>query len=185
MTEMWLPVSGYEGLYEVSDLGRVRSVMHVVVRRNGSPYTVRTRILKPYTNESGHQLVNLHTDGKPSVQLAHRLMLKSFIGPCPPGMVACHGNDIPSDNRLLNLRWDTPTANALDHVRSGNHNQANKTHCIRNHPFDKSNTLVYSNRRECRTCRREKRQRSRARKKLAKQTGVIDCTTKINTQKRK
>jgi NUMOD4 motif len=46
--EAWLPVVGYEGLYEVSDRHRVRSLRRVVARSNGSPYRVEPRVLRPY-----------------------------------------------------------------------------------------------------------------------------------------
>ena len=49
----------------------------------------------------------------------HRLILMTFVGPCPPGMVCCHNNGIGTDNRLCNLRWDTPAANMADRDRHG------------------------------------------------------------------
>ena len=49
----------------------------------------------------------------------HRLVLLTFVGPCPDGMMCCHENGIGTDNRLANLRWDTPKANAADRDRHG------------------------------------------------------------------
>lgn len=48
-----------------------------------------------------------------------RLVLEAFVGPCPAGLQCCHANDDPWDNRLENLRWDTPKANAKDRARNG------------------------------------------------------------------
>lgn len=70
----------------------------------------------------GHLYVNLvtkeHKRGWP--HLIHRLVLEAFVGPCPPGMQACHDPDRnPSNNRLENLRWDTSRANSADSIRHG------------------------------------------------------------------
>lgn len=99
----WLPVVGFDGAYEVSDLGQVRSV------KTG-------RLLKPARiNSLGHLQVKLYRDGKQHGRLVHRLVLEAFKGPCPPGMEARHvqTNDT-SDNRLGNLAWGTYTENELD-----------------------------------------------------------------------
>jgi type II secretory pathway pseudopilin PulG len=135
--ERWLPVVGYEGAYEVSDKGRVRSVDRMVLK--GRP------------DRNGYPRVNLR--GK--TKTVHRLVLESFIGPCPDGQVACHANDIKTDNRLENLRWDTPDANARDMVINGKHHNARKTHCKRGNEFTPHS--VYSRtaqngRRQCVIC---------------------------------
>ena len=77
-----------------------------------------------YTQEG--QLVPASSDGKylriyhhGQKYRVHRLILETFVGPCPPGMEACHGNGIRTDNRLENLRWDTRKANCADAVRHG------------------------------------------------------------------
>lgn len=49
----------------------------------------------------------------------HRLVLETFVGPCPPGMEACHNNGKEPDNRIVNLRWDTRSNNLRDRVRHG------------------------------------------------------------------
>lgn len=59
------------------------------------------------------------TDKKRSTRMVHRLILEAFVGPCPPGMEACHWNGNPTDNRLENLRWDTPQENTNDKYRHG------------------------------------------------------------------
>lgn len=53
------------------------------------------------------------------VRFVHRLVLEAFRGPCPAGMMACHGNGVPHDNRLENLRWGTPKENDDDKLRHG------------------------------------------------------------------
>lgn len=106
--ERWLPVVGYEGFYEVSDLGRIRSK-----RRRGAP----GGILKPPSDTNGYRQIALSSNGVTRLKRVHVLVLQAFVGPRPPGCVACHGPGGRQDNRLLNLRWDTYKANEADKIR--------------------------------------------------------------------
>jgi hypothetical protein len=109
--EQWLPVIGSEGLYEVSDLGRVRST--------GAALT-RGVVLQQFTDKDGYLRVGLSS---PRKQVAvHRLVLEAFRGPCPEGHQGCHNNGVKSDCRLGNLRWDTLTANIADRFEHGTAN---------------------------------------------------------------
>lgn len=93
-----------------------------------------------------------------SIQL-HRVVLDAFIGPRPKGMEACHANGDPTDNRLVNLRWDTRSANAADSVRHGTHVNTRKTHCPMGHGYTPENTYIKpTGNRCCRECRRAARQ---------------------------
>lgn len=77
--------------------------------------------LKPGGQKSGHRHVCLRKDGVTHVRLVHRLVLEAFVGPCPPGLEACHGPDRrPSNNNLVNLRWDTRSNNHRDRESHGN-----------------------------------------------------------------
>jgi len=96
--ERWLPIAGYEGLYEVSDLGRVYSVP-----RHG----VAGGILKPVLM-SKYLCVNL--PGARPVGV-HILVARAFIGPRPNGMLVCHGPAGRFDNSLANLSYGTPAKN--------------------------------------------------------------------------
>jgi hypothetical protein len=169
--EEWLPIAIFEGAYEVSDHGRVRSLERTVTAMyHGRPAqrSLRGRILKPSTNRDGYQRVTLCSNGVSQTWLVHQLVLKAFVGPRAEGMVACHANDIPADNRASNLRWDTPAANVRDQVRNGNHHSARKTHCEHGHEFTPENTHVAPDaRRVCRECKRESMRALRERKRLA------------------
>ena len=166
-----MPVMGYEGLYEVSDLGRVRSVERVVVRSNGVTQKVAASIRATAPKQSGHLCLTLYRDGHGRRFQVHCLMLESFVGPRPPGLQGLHWDDDPTNNDLANLRWGTPGDNRRDEVRNGNHFWANKTHCPRGHPYDDVNTVHSKSGRECRICtarsRREWRQRNPKRRATA------------------
>ena len=103
--------------YRVGDDGSIWS------RRGSRWKTPRKnwRQLKPKADGRGRVRIQLYLDGraKPVTQFLSRLVLSAFVGPCPEGMVACHANDNPGDNRLANLRWDTLKANSADALRNG------------------------------------------------------------------
>ena len=167
--ERWLPVVGYEGLYEVSDRGRVRSLDRAAVGRDGRRYRVKGRVRKVATQHYGHLKVMLIVGGSHRGFHVHTLVLTAFVGPKPEGLCARHLNGVPHDNRLENLAWGTYSENKFDQVRHGTDAQASKTHCIHGHPFDDGNTYVYRQGngwgRGCKECRRNIVRRRRARLK--------------------
>ncbi|MEW1706979.1 NUMOD4 motif-containing HNH endonuclease [Microbacterium sp. NPDC089190] len=132
-TERWLPVPGWDGLYEVSDEGRVRSLARVVMRRNGVALRVRSRDLVASPEPNGHLQVSLKSPGVRSQRRIHQLVLEAFVGPRPPGHETCHNDGDPSNNRLENLRWDTQSENTRDRVVHGTHNESSKSVCPRGH----------------------------------------------------
>lgn len=152
--EVWRAVPGYvEGSYEVSDLGRVRSLDRITShghRRRGV-------ILKPIRHERGYPMVNLWHSNVQRMQLVHRLVLLAFVGPSPDGLEARHGDGDPTNAALTNLSWGTHSENEFDKVDHGTHRNASKDSCPSGHPYDEANTYVYPGRahRGCRTCRRE------------------------------
>lgn len=165
MTEAWKPVVGYVGLYEVSNLGNVRSLARVDAQGGNR----RQRIFKPSRMDiKGHLGVKVRLDGVVKSRYVHQLVLEAFVGPRPEGMWGCHWNDIPDDNRLENLRWATKSANRHDCVRNGGDHNVRKTHCQRGHPYDSSNTRIYGGRRHCRECQRIADAAYKARRREAK-----------------
>ena len=119
--EKWLPVVGFEGRYEVSDLGRLRGIGP---RGRG--------IRKPYVTKDGyHQYclyVGLPGQKKTRSATVHSLVAAAFIGRRPDGMMACHNDDIGSHNALSNIRYDTPTGNAADMIKFGNSLPGERNH---------------------------------------------------------
>lgn len=165
-TEHWRPVVGYEGLYEVSDQGKVRSLERTVMlpTRWGGVVDrrVREQILKTNRHTAGYPWVTLCRDGAKRRMFVHRLVLETFVGTAPDGMQACHYNDVPDDNRLANLRWDTASANGLDKVRNGGCHQSRKTHCPSGHAYSAENTeRKAGGGRRCRSCHRDRERRRR------------------------
>jgi hypothetical protein len=145
MGERWLPVVGYEGKYLVSDQGRVKSLM--TDKAKGG------RVLKQRTY-SRYRYAGLWMNGRLKQCRVHRLVLSAFVGPCPEGMEALHGEGGALDNRLANLRWGTRSENMREQVAAGNHNEARKTHCVNGHPFNDRNTYMRPDGkgRACRQC---------------------------------
>lgn len=105
--EVWKDVVGYEGLYKVSDLGRV------VSERFG-----KTRLMK-LSLKSGYCVVGLTKNKRQRVKGVHVLVLEAFVSPRPEGTLCCHGDGNRTNNQLSNLRWDSPYENYMDAVRHG------------------------------------------------------------------
>jgi hypothetical protein len=145
-SERWLPVPGYEGYYEVSDHGRVRSLDRwlEVPNRWGSTtrYFKPGRVLREKRKKNplhAYAVVILSVNAKPDTRAVHRLVLEAFVGACPVGMEACHGPQGVFDNSLGNLRWGTYNENALDTVRDGHHWATNRRTCPRDHALEAPN----------------------------------------------
>lgn len=123
MSEVWKPVVGFEGFYEVSDHGRVRSLDRVISQRHHSGQMMKRffagQVLAPQVQESGHSCVNLMRSGIMDRRLIHLLVLEAFVGPRPEGLHTRHLSGNPGDNRLPNLVYGTRTENAQDALRHG------------------------------------------------------------------
>ena len=131
MRERWKPVVGFEGRYEVSNHGRVRSVARRVVHSDGRQFNYPLRILAQTTEHKGYKNVKLTLTHKGKVlkvrtALVHHLVMEAFVGPKPEGMCTRHLDDDPGNDRRSNLRYGTYQKNAQDTVNHGNYPE-NKT----------------------------------------------------------
>lgn len=155
-TEQWLPVPEYEGMYEVSDRGTVRSLTRV----DAAGRHWKGRILKQKVRRGAvpYRMVNLWRDGRGHMAYVHRLVAEAFIGQAPFGDAQiCHNDGNPSHNNVGNLRWGTASDNAWDRVHQGTHFQSSKTRCKRGHAlFDANVRRVTGGYRQCRACGRER-----------------------------
>ena len=112
--EHWRPIQGYEGIYEVSDLGRIWSVKN----KRQKEITVSKIDGRPYAQ--------LWRNNKPKVVRIHTLVLTTFVGPRPYKMEGCHNDGNCANNSLKNLRWDTPAKNHADKIRHGTTNRGER-----------------------------------------------------------
>lgn len=113
-TEEWLPVPGYDGLYEVSNLGRVRSYHNFGFGRKKEP-----KLLKPTTDFYGYLQVTLCNNSVHEQTKVHKIVALAFLGVNPGGMQIDHINGNKEDNRAENLEWVTPKENTLRSVTTG------------------------------------------------------------------
>lgn len=161
--ELWLPVWGYEGLYEVSSLGRVRSIDREVEHPTVGIVHRKGKVLAQNPlNKDGYLGVGLSRGGTKKKRAVHLLVLESFVGPRPKGKQACHNDGNNTNNRAENLRWDTPKENVADIKRHGRNYWLNRSACANGHPYTED-TVSYEPARPsirvCRVCRREKDRR--------------------------
>lgn len=116
--EEWRPVVGYEGLYEVSSFGRIRSVDRMVSRViRGKPILVqwRGRLRRTYFDEAGRPRITLSRSK--ADEKNYRicvLVAEAFLGPRPDGMVVCHNDGDNQNNRPKNLRYASQRENMED-----------------------------------------------------------------------
>jgi HNH endonuclease/NUMOD4 motif len=161
--EEWKPIPGYDALYDASSFGRIRSHDRFVRDRYGGENHLKRGQLRKLTNQrDGYQTVPLSKEGRTSTKFVHHLILEAFAGPRPDGYVACHNDGDRANNRIDNLRWDTPRNNNLDAVLHGTNRQAAKNHCRNGHEYTPQNTIrAGSGHRGCRECVRERKRTGR------------------------
>lgn len=150
--EHWLPIPGYEGYYEVSDLGRVRSLDRIISGGRWGTQRRRGAIRALAEGAHGYLVVSLSRNGKQVNRYVHQLVLEAFVGPRPAGMEACHWDDDPGNARLDNLRWGTRSTNAHDRTRNGGCQFARRIKCPRGHRLGGANNIPSVARRGYRTC---------------------------------
>lgn len=163
--EEWRPVVGYEGWYEVSNLGRVRGLTRWVSAKDGGRQLVRGRVKRLFNNPRGNVIVLLHRNGQQRCCVVSRLVAASFIGPCPIDMEVCHNNGDHTDNRPENLRYDTHRENIVDQVRHGTHAKSSRDACKWGHEYVGDSYYMYKGARRCRVCQAEHNSRIGARRK--------------------
>lgn len=116
MNEIWKPIKGYEGYYEASNLGNIRSVDRVILSTANILHTEhkqlrRGRVLKQGNGRKGYKIVVLQRDGQKRTMYTHRIIAMTFVE--NPYNKPCidHINGVCTDNRAENLRWCTQKEN--------------------------------------------------------------------------
>lgn len=120
----WRAISGYEGFYEVSSTGLVRSLDRVIPQTNWAGTLVHRvypgRVIKATSDNHGYLRVCLTRQGrKAETRRIHHLVALAFLGPRPDGYDVCHNDGDQANNNLSNLRYATHSENELDKRRHG------------------------------------------------------------------
>ena len=114
--KIWKSVFGFEGFYEASSDGEIRSI------RRQNPKNKRFmggNIVKPILGSKGYYVVNLTKTGTRKQVFLHKLILEAFIGPRPQNLQACHNDGNRLNCNIENLRWDTASGNHKDKRKHG------------------------------------------------------------------
>ena len=132
--EIWKDIENYEGLYQVSNLGRVRSLERDVYYSNGIISHLKEKILVPVLDKDGYQIVSLYKNRKLKTMKVHRLVAMAFI-PNPENKPQInHKDEVKNNNVVENLEWCTSKYNALYGTRIQRCVQNRKSQKLGNHP---------------------------------------------------
>jgi len=122
MIEIWKPVLGWEGLYEISNWGRVRSCSRMAFAGRAGTRLYKGRFISSFTRQ-GRYFVNLFDADKRATCTVHRLVLEAFVSPRPEGKECRHLDGNPANNKLENLTWGTKLENEADKFLHGTANR--------------------------------------------------------------
>lgn len=121
--EIWRPVKGLEGMYEVSNYSRVKSVERIVLRKHknfSSEFLVKAAIKKPYLNKSGYITIAIVVENKIKTTYLHRIIAEAFVSKSSENYtVVNHINGNKSDNRIENLEWVSSSINNIHALDTG------------------------------------------------------------------
>lgn len=149
----WRAIPEWEGYYEASDDGQVRSIdRRVKVRNHHRRYP--GRLLKQTPDDKNYWRVTLkrgRSVPRKSMQV-HQAVLLAFVGPPEPGQVCRHLDGNQDHNHVSNLKWGTRSENCFDTVAHGRNEKANRTHCPLDHVLAEPNLTLGSFRRGLRSC---------------------------------
>lgn len=163
--EVWKDIKNYEGLYQVSNMGRIKSLSRTIMLKGKYPFTSKEKIMKTQTDINGYLFINLSNNGKSKCIKCHQLVAESFLNHIRNGhkLVVNHKNFIRNDNRVENLEIITMRENGNQkHLKSSSkytgvswcklsrkyksHIHINgKTKCLGSFTNEKEASLYYEN----------------------------------------
>ena len=108
--EIWKDIKGYEGIYQVSNLGRVKSLARVVVKAYGKEHNLKERIKKSNLNHLGYEILRLHKDAVGKTYAVHRLVAEAFLNK-ENGLEVNHIDGVKTNNKVSNLEYCTRSQN--------------------------------------------------------------------------
>ena len=119
MNEIWKDIPNYEGYYQVSNLGRVKSLDRIITYSNGKEVYTKGKIIKQSKDSHNRLRLILNKNGKKKNYFVHSLVALAFIGERPKDYVVAHCDGNNKNNDLSNLRYDTVRENSIDVFRHG------------------------------------------------------------------
>lgn len=119
MQEVWKDIEDYKGLYQVSNLGRIRSLDRYVRNGTSNKNIKKGKILKPCTTKDGYLQLNLIKDKKKKVSTVHRLVAKAFIENSSNKPCVNHIDGDKQNNNVENLEWVTYSENTIHALKTG------------------------------------------------------------------
>lgn len=119
MNEIWKDIKGYEGYYQVSNFGRVKSLARVVIGKNNRKYDIKEKIVKSRIHQNGYLFVHLCKNGKKKHLSIHRLLAQAFIPNLENKPEVNHKDGNKENNRVENLEWATSKENVHHAFRTG------------------------------------------------------------------
>lgn len=152
-SEEWRDIPGWEGYYQVSDQGRVRSVDRVVHGVDGREINRKGKITKLQARDERHLKARLSRAGRQKRFYVHRLVAEAFHGAIPQGFVVRHLNGDPTDNRAENLAIGTQSENSFDSVKHGTHRSSRKSKCVWGHDYSDRSLARWDSRKQERACK--------------------------------
>ena len=136
--ENWKDIQGYEGKYQVSDCGNVKSLARDVYNPRGNVYHLEEKILVPLLNSKGYQFVHLYKNGTSKAILIHRLVAMAFIPNSENKPMINHKDENPLNNCVDNLEWCTASYNANYGTRNARIIQNRRSYKLENNPRAKA-----------------------------------------------
>lgn len=176
MKEIWKDVVGFEGGYQVSNLGRIKTKERNVYHPTLGTVIVNEKIRKQTTAFNGYKKVNMSFDGKRKYMSVHRMVCEAFNGPQPSNNhQVAHNDGCKTNNNSLNLRWATAKENTKDRSKHGNHYVSKGEKC----------SLAKLTKKDVLNIRNIWNKGDRSQSKIAKQYNVSQsCISKIINKQR-